>query len=291
MKKKRIKNGKYWILSIFSIPFIIYGCCSNNNPYPISGGINEYIVSATLYNQLSGEYKALAYQSYAIARMRLDEILSNPHPDTLSVVTDLDETILDNSIFQGQLVKDNRTYMSEWNSYVQMSIAKAVPGAVAFFNYVDSCNVKYHLKHKIKIFYITNRDSSQFNATAINLARLHFPQIDTLNFQKDSNLMVERTILDKPFLSNKEARFKLVRKRDTVLLQFGDNLNDLTGDFYHKSDSARRSEVDSLEKLNRIGKYYIVMPNAMYGDWLVPGLDQRDLDTSISRRMNLKVFR
>ena len=288
MREKVINTGKYWILPIFSISLIIYSFSYSSNPYPNSPGENEYIVNATLYNQLSGEYRTLAFQAYSLAKFRLNGILKNiKHDRPVAVVVDLDETILDNSNFQGQLIKDDSSYTDEWKEYVNEAKAKAVPGAVEFLNYVNSCKVKYkHHKESIHIFYITNRDTTQKKATAINLKKLGFPQIDAVNIENDYNLMVSIGN------TNKQARFDTVSKKYRILLQMGDNLNDFTGDFYGKSDSARISKVDSLEALGKIGKEYIILPNAIYGDW-VSGLPKSNSvkDPAVSRRLDLKGYK
>jgi 5'-nucleotidase (lipoprotein e(P4) family) len=253
------------ILLIILPAIIICSCCTETGKKTSKadfekGKLNEYDLAATLYNQLSGEYHALALQAFHLAKLRVEEKLSayKHKPDSLAIVVDLDETILNNSAFQAQLIKDDSTYFQEWSEYIKSIKAKAVPGALDFLKYVN--------EQKIRIFYITNRDSTEFESTARNLARLHFPQIDTIDFKRDYNLQVERVITDGKQAGNKEFRFENVRKRYVVLIQMGDNLNDFSGKFYHQTDGTRDSLVEAED--TAFGKDYIVLPNAMYGDWL-----------------------
>ena len=49
------------------------------------------------------------------------------------------------------------------------------------------------------------------------------------------------------------------------MLLIGDNLNDLSDVFERKSVADRFAEVDRAKEL--FGGKFIVLPNAMYGDW------------------------
>src|SRR6266704_3531161 len=65
---------------------------------------NTYIEAATLYQQASGEARALEYQTYVLARMLLDRDLRNHGIRARrAIIVDVDETILDNSRYQGML--------------------------------------------------------------------------------------------------------------------------------------------------------------------------------------------
>lgn len=49
------------------------------------------------------------------------------------------------------------------------------------------------------------------------------------------------------------------------MLLIGDNLNDLSNAFERKSVAERLAEVDKARQM--FGRKFIVLPNAMYGDW------------------------
>ena len=71
----------------------------------------EYEVAAILWQQSSGEQRALAYQTFVLARMLLDRDLRNRHIRMRrAVIVDLDETVLDNSRYEAELVKQQQNY-------------------------------------------------------------------------------------------------------------------------------------------------------------------------------------
>src|ERR1041384_1889997 len=76
---------------------------------------NEYQVGAILWTQSSAEKAALAYQAFALARLRLNQDLrTNRRSRTRrAVVVDVDETVLDNSRYQAMLAKNSRPYESK----------------------------------------------------------------------------------------------------------------------------------------------------------------------------------
>src|SRR5947199_3055734 len=56
----------------------------------------DYSLNAILWQQRSGEYKALCYQAFALAKLRLNEKIALHKNDglPLAIVTDIDESIL-----------------------------------------------------------------------------------------------------------------------------------------------------------------------------------------------------
>ncbi len=52
---------------------------------------------SSLFQQKAAEYKALCLQAYNVARLRLDETLMHRSSKPKAVITDIDETFLDNS--------------------------------------------------------------------------------------------------------------------------------------------------------------------------------------------------
>ena len=51
----------------------------------------------SVYQQKAAEYKALCIQAYNLAMMRLDQAIARERGKPLAIITDLDETVLDNS--------------------------------------------------------------------------------------------------------------------------------------------------------------------------------------------------
>jgi 5'-nucleotidase (lipoprotein e(P4) family) len=150
------------------------------------------LLNAELWMQTAIEYRANCLAIYALAKTRLDEALAdknwtaydqtgNYQSFSPAVVLDLDETALDNSSYEAGLAVNGTHFdpktSDEWTKIAQ---AKAVPGAVEFTQYAAARGVK--------VFYVSNRNADQKEATKSNLVALGFPMggnVDTLLFQKD----------------------------------------------------------------------------------------------------------
>jgi len=198
-----------------------------------------------LYQQKSAEYKALCLQSYNIAALRLQEYKSVSLLPK-AIVTDIDETVLDNSPFavhQGLLKKDFD--YAAWYEWTNMSKADTVPGAPAFLKLAASKGVE--------IFYITNRDEKERESTLRNLSKYNLPNTDN-----------EHLIL-KTNGSSKESRRQQVAANHEIVLLIGDNLGDFSSLFDKKNQQDRERNVDA--SLADFGNRFIVLPNPNYGDW------------------------
>src|SRR2546423_7489919 len=210
---------------------------------------NTYIEAATVWQQASGEARALEYQTFILARMLLDRDLHN-HRIHLrrAIVVDVDETILDNSRYQAMLIKRGVNYPEGWTDWCNRAEATPMPGAVEFLSYAHSRGVR--------VFYVTNRKIPERDGTARNLKNVGFPEVN------DETLRVRTD--DKN--DSKQPRRDWVDKRYHVVLLMGDNLNDFS-DVFEKSKTVA-SRLDATEKSkSQFGTHFIVMPNSMYGDW------------------------
>jgi len=218
-------------------------------PQATAKNSREYSVAAVLFQQQSGEYRALSWQAFEIARIRVNEAIKKKHTKPLAIITDLDETVLDNSMHQAQLVKDDTFFTKGvWSKWVSMQKADSLPGSVSFFQYVNSIK-----KPKITIFYISNRDSADLQSTINNMKQLGFPQLEAKNFMLNSEK------------GNKQKRRAKVMQDYHVIMQLGDNLNDFDDVYTHRSYDERKRLTDSLHL--HFGTDYIALPNPMYGDW------------------------
>src|SRR6267154_368358 len=72
----------------------------------------EYLEGAVLWQQTSGERRALSYQAFTLARMMLDRDLSMNRRNRMrrAIIVDLDETIIDNTPNQARMVQDGAPY-------------------------------------------------------------------------------------------------------------------------------------------------------------------------------------
>lgn len=201
---------------------------------------------AAMYQQKASEYKALTLQAYNIAYERLDAAITQSTNKPFAVVTDIDETVLDNSpytVHQALLRKSyNDTSWMRWTSLIDCD---TVPGALSFFKYAASKSVE--------VYYITNRLQAEQKQTVDNLKKWNFP------FADDAH------VLTKTSTSSKDARRAQVAANHNVLLWFGDNLGDFEGVFDHQSTEKRNALVQ--QQAGDFGKRFIVLPNPMYGEW------------------------
>jgi 5'-nucleotidase (lipoprotein e(P4) family) len=213
-------------------------------PSPVNS--QEYLVAGTLFTQQAAEYRALCYQAYSLAEMRLLEILKSK-PVKPAVVLDLDETVLDNSAFTAwQIASDTPFSEDDWAIWTDLAVAPEVPGVTRFLKLADSLGVT--------LFYVSNRDSAALHPTIKNMQNLGLPQLGEEHF------MLKTTT------SGKESRRQAVRDAGyNIVLLIGDNL----GDFHHRWDkqqnSARKHWADSLKA--EFGQNFIVLPNTLYGTW------------------------
>lgn len=219
-------------------------------PQPAPLADNEYQVGSVLYFQTAAENRALFYQAYNLARLRLDAELKACRKSRkkmpCAIVTDADETIIDNSPNQAWLIKNKQPFTSaNWLNWVNRAEAKALPGALEFINYAAGKG--------IKTFYITNRNQAEKPGTAANLEKVGFPEV------------TDETLLTRTTESSKEPRRQAVAQKYRIILLLGDNLNDFSNIFERKSISDRFAAVDSVK--DQFGSRFIVLPNPMYGEW------------------------
>lgn len=234
------------------LAFLLVNSCSNSNafnsnpePEPAIGS-NDYLTMAVLYQQKSAEYRALCYQAFNFAKYKLDQ--SSKAMGIMkaqAIVVDIDETVLDNSPYQAKSILDAINYPAFWDDWVMKADAKPVPGALEFLQYASSQGAK--------IFYISNRKEKLREATLSNLMSLGFPNAD------NDHLLLQTEE------SSKKARRDNVAANHWIVMLIGDNLNDFSEVFEKKSIPERFEITDSLK--SEFGNRFIVLPNAMYGDW------------------------
>ena len=202
------------------------------------------MLNAEVWMQTAIEYRANCLTVYALAKTRLDEALADKNWTAFdqtgsyqnlppAVILDLDETALDNSPYEAGLVVNGTHFDPQtWGAWVKVEHARAVPGAVEFTQYAASKGVK--------VFYVSNRNADQKEATRQNLEALGFPMggnVDTLLLQKD-----------KPEWSSgaKGSRFAYIAKDYRLLLMFGDQIGDFS-DQYNTSLADRDRLFEELK--------------------------------------------
>lgn len=202
-------------------------------------------IFASLYQQRAAEYRALCLQAFNIARLRVDEN-SGSSSKPKAIITDIDETILDNSPYEVHQTLQGKDYESAtWYQWTDRSAADTVPGAPSF--------LKYAASKGIIIFYITNREERERASTLLNLQKFYLPNAD------NAHLILRQGI------SSKEARRQQVAATHEIILLMGDNLADFTSMFDKKTIEEREQNTNHLAA--EFGKKFIVIPNPVYGDW------------------------
>ncbi len=249
---------KSTFIIVLSLIILVFSCkttvnTDTNNTVNNTIPKREHSVQALLWQQQSAEYKALTHQAFNLAKMYLDDALANKTTNSkpFAIVTDIDETVLDNSPYNARMVKSDEDYTSKtWYAWGKEKKAKAVPGALDFFNYTDSRGVA--------IYYISNRNQIQLTETIANLKAKGFPNVNT------------NTVLLKTTTSGKEIRRNSVEKTHEIIMLLGDNLSDFSELFDNQSTKKRNNLVEELKL--EFGKKFIVFPNPMYGDWETKGI-------------------
>ncbi|OFX82759.1 MAG: 5'-nucleotidase, lipoprotein e(P4) family [Bacteroidetes bacterium GWF2_33_16] len=226
----------------------------------------DHLIMSVLWYQKSAEMRALYYQGFNLAKMRLNEkVLSLNSEAKKAVIVDIDETMLDNSPSEGKCIETGESFNSEnWTQWTSKAAAKALPGAIEFSHFAESLGVE--------IFYISNRSVSEFEATLKNLQTEKFAYADS-----DHLLLKEED-------SSKKSRREKVAKDYEILLLIGDNLGDFIEIFDDRSQNYGFELVDQFEK--EFGDKFIILPNPMYGTWEKPFYNfKRDLSESEKYKM------
>lgn len=202
---------------------------------------------AIRYQQRSAEVGALQRQCYALATLRLrDAVKANGGGEGLAVVSDIDETILDNTAIMAHVMAEGHDFtdISHWKRWEREGEPGLIPGAVDFFALADRLGVT--------IFYVSDRFDENKFATIATLSRLGLPQV-----------VADQVMLFGP---PKAERRAAIASRFRIILQLGDTLHDFDGAFAGQSlENQHRLAADHAD---RFGEDWIVFPNAAHGTWL-----------------------
>jgi 5'-nucleotidase (lipoprotein e(P4) family) len=247
---------KKLLVTILILGTILGSCQRTNEKKEVTE--QDHLIMSVLWYQKSAEMRALYYQGFNLAKMRLNEKVKDLKLESKkAVIVDIDETMLDNSPSEGKCIETGESFNNDnWTQWSYKAVAKALPGAVEFSRYAESMGVE--------VFYISNRGISEFDATLANLQSEKFAYADS-----DHVLLKEED-------SSKKSRREKVAKEYEILLLIGDNLGDFSEIFDDRSQNFGFDLVDQFEK--DFGEKFIVLPNPMYGAWEKPILNyKRDL--------------
>ena len=195
----------------------------------------DQLLLATLWYQKSAEMRALYYQCYSNAKAALVKNLAASKVDKKpAVVLDIDETVLDNSPFQGWQIIENKSFNEEsWTRWVGLARAVALPGALDFTRFADSLGVE--------VFYVSNRTTAELAPTLANMKRFGFPGADSTH------------MLLKESSSSKVERRARIESTHEIMLLVGDNLADLDAVFEKRGPDLGFSDADRLKECSGQG--------------------------------------
>ena len=245
--------------------YLTFSCTtSDSDPGKKSGASvaensQEHLLMSVLWYQKSAEMRAAYYQAFNWAKIKIENHIKNNGCINKAVVLDIDETILDNSPFQVEMIRTSKSYdIDFWYEWTKLARARPLPGALEFTNYANSAG--------IEIFYVSNRTLSESEATLKNLNDWGFPLADRTHL-----------LLKNGKTSKKERRDEISKKYEIILF-LGDNLNDFSELFEDRSDNYGFNAVDTYRE--EFGNRFIILPNPMYGAWeKTPYMDQNSPDT------------
>jgi 5'-nucleotidase (lipoprotein e(P4) family) len=227
----------------FLLIIILSSCSVSDHKSPDS----EQMVMSTLWYQRSAEMRALYYQAFNLAEMRVEQAMENYTGEkTPAVVVDIDETILDNSPSEARNILEGERYSDErWMEWTSHAEAEPLPGSLEF--------ARYLVRKGVEMIYISNRKIEEIIPTIENLEKHGFPNADAGH------------IFLKSESSSKKERREKVADQYNIIMLIGDNLGDFSELFDDRSNNMGKPLVDSLQ--DRFGKDFIVLPNPIYGSW------------------------
>ena len=244
-------------------------------------------LDATLWVKGASEYRAITQQTFLAAASQLAaairdknwsavvvdgvpaerEFVDRRRAFPVCVIVDVDETVLDNSNYQRELISSGQQFSpTSWEQFAKLGASPAVPGAKFF---LDNCR-----RLGVTVFFVTNRDVSLEAVTRQNLVK------QQLMLSTDDDVILcknERA----EWTSGKSVRRQAIAEKYRVLLIVGDDLND----FLPVRD---RSLTDRTQIADRYWQYWgrrwFMLPNPNYGSWEVAVTQQAADDSASAKR-------
>lgn len=214
--------------------------CSRLSAGDASGALRWYRTAA--------ERRALYLQAFQLAEERLRTLAQTRQPGTWAVISDADETLLDNSAFQCELEAslDKKFDPVLWDQWVSAERATATPGAAEFVRAV----------HRLGglVIVVTNRVESKHRAATLR-------NFEALGMVPDAILLATDDAA-----TDKNPRFRVVATQGIpgaaapppeIVMYLGDNIEDFP--------DLKQSNPGPA---GNFGSVFFVMPNPIYGSWL-----------------------
>ena len=225
-------------------------------------------LDAIVFDQTAAEDYALFTQGFELARLRValsanERLTQGADPASFYVISDLDETLLDNSAYNGWLIETGRDFHDDtWRLWCKAREAIATSGSVRFASDM--------VAQGIKIFYVSSRFEDNRADTAFVLKSLGFPLPDDSPDAVKSHLFLAGMVLTPGGAPTKKgAQYAYIKQRMGVgpLLHLGDNLSDHEPDRYGSKVPFDQRALNAETDAARWGNDWIVFPNPVYGAW------------------------
>lgn len=225
--------------------------------YTASGAIATKSTSPNYYADMwyraSAERNAIYREVYRLAENAIKEKVQQQHlkPHHWGVILDIDETTLDNSLWNYQT--DIQGSKEDWNHFAAKSISIALPGVKQFARDI----------HRMGgyVNYVSNRPAFLLAATKKNFYSqgIYFDQI-----------LLDTTNVGTSFV-NKNPRFNAIiygqapskLPPQKILAWFGDNIQD----FPQLKQKVMIKQNPNGPAYQPFGITFFAMPNPMYGSW------------------------
>ncbi len=199
---------------------------------------------ALLWYRTATELKAIYLETFHAASRRLSELEAEHPGRTWVVISDADETLLDNSPYkcESELRGDTAFNAALWDEWVSVANAVATPGAAEFVRDVHALGGK--------LVVVSNRDDAKHRlATDKNFRALGIT-VDQYALKADK--------------SDKNPRFDQITRNAGVgadkppelRIFLGDNIQDFPGTTQSTGDIGAE-----------FGRRFFVFPNPTYGSW------------------------
>ncbi len=207
----------------------------------IPSGLHWYLTAA--------EKPALYEQIYRIAGDRILQLAAGHERGSWAVISDADETLLDNAEYQLMLAHSGQKYSeATWQPWARQRRSVAVPGSRAFVDRVLAAGGQ--------VVVVTNRAEAICEDTRANLR--------SENLRVAAVLCAPLDPVTGKMLQDKNPRFAAVQNGTAtaglpalqVLAWVGDNIKDFPG----------RSQTNSAP-LAEFGEHLFMLPNPVYGSW------------------------
>lgn len=262
------------MLAIATVMLVAAACAPKQQivetpPVNTSEQLSNQLVQSVLWYQSSVERKMIYAMSFKRAEQLLKQNMQKygKSKKQLAVVVDIDETILDNSPYEGYLIKNQMAFTPEtWQHWVNKAKADLLPGSRDFLTKVEQSG--------IEIFYISNRSMEDLEPTMQNLRMHELPFIDPGH------------IMLKTDLSSKTDRKKVIQESYKIILSVGDQYSDFDSEGYALNFEVGMEQAN-YQLADSVLNHFVLLPNPMYGEFekmIAPNRDDVSTESKLEMR-------